>query len=164
MIQHPKHYQCPKDETIKILRRKKLEEMIHTTLNENDDGMSYGDKLFKCFVSEWIEPINVNIPSLNDEMKYLFIKDLFLNNDNYIFYFDKFFKLFSNISTIVISGNIGNDGLFLDTDNYHKLFNDMIMDKILKSNDFGHLHAICLFEPQFSKDLDNKIDKEFVPG
>ena len=44
------------------------------------------------------------------------LRDLFLNENNSIFYFDKFLSLFNNATQLTLSGTIGNDGIDLRSD------------------------------------------------
>ena len=48
----------------------------------------------------------------------------------------------------------------MNKNDYGELFNDVIIEQVIKLNEFGNLNAICLFEPQFHTHYDEEIDSE----
>ena len=59
----------------KIKIKEKLHQLIDQRVNEEKShNNEYGTQLFRNFLKDWDKSIMINIPNLNDEKQYLFIK------------------------------------------------------------------------------------------
>ena len=69
-------------------------------------------------------------------------------------------KLFRNTKEVTISGTIGQDGIYLNEDNYNETMNE-ILNKIIKTNEFGNLQLIQFSAPKYDENVIDTIIKEY---